>query len=894
MNHENLDAGTIKKIKKMYKRCNIVYATSAKMNNGNSVIAICLVTGFETRDQKTTDVLTSNYWISLNYLDIRDKKIILRFPNESIEFSTTDSQNLFESICDVVQRVLLPKELEDLNFSRFKAYPVYPTPFSVRKRITMIKRDKSYIPNDESERVFDNLLKIGSSTLDLSEFPSLSQLIFQSLPLMTFVKSLIIPKLPDIPVYKILDSLVPSCSFLRHIKVSNTTDSHFPRFLDSIINNKSKVSSIGFGPQSELTIDDLKEIRNRIVNSKIHSLELNSALSSPNGEELSLDFYNLFEGQLGTHLWSLNMNETMKINFKCLIPKLRLITSLSFEDCLIEINEFFSILCQSDMKNLTYLNLNKNDCADKISNELKIPPSLTHISVNDVSWKKNSLVSFFEFFMKQKDEIHLSIAHAGSYREQWDNLFDYLSNSKCTNFRTLVWDRNPVDEKLISFLKQNDKLTYLSMSECFSNLEPMSEKSLILSVADFIKSAQNLKTLVIEGGEVFIGEKFPVIIDACVLHPSLSVLDLSFSKCGNVGLAFLVPLLKRGKLNVQVLNIEGAYCPNQDSNRCLQLFKEIVESASDVHVSFPQKENEELVENKQLKDKQDFQLLFRSNHMYSPEEEKLLNSENEDNYVFKKFKKSPFYIYPLNHYTPEVLFPSFFEDIEHKQISFQASKRQKNAQRDDEDNDSEFIFVNDESEQMKYSEVNQRKLLKTIINDMPSPKSPNAIAINSVALSENESEYSKDQQIDDDSNLTEYSTYTTAAGDQPIVSQRSSPIDKSKKMKIESPSSKQNRTRNSRNTFNNDLQNNEVNNVDVVNDNDNNIENDNKYILSEFNKQKINSFKEKYEIKRSVPFPKIEYPNQIMDEKWNQIDNSYSLEALYSMLKNQKNSVSKK
>lgn len=874
---ENKEDEALKTIQNMYKKFNVIYATYAKMSNENEIIVICLVRGFEIRDKKTTDLLSTNTWLTLNQLDIRGQKIILKFSKEPIEFLTADSQTLFESICDVLQRVLLPNELEKLNFSRFNAYPVLPTPFSIRKRFSMMKKETDIDQYDESETIFDDLLKIGSDVLDLSKFPKLTKLILEILPMFNFIKYLIIPKSEDYQVYQQLDTVLPNCRFLRHIKVSNKADTHFSRFLTTIINSTSNISSLSFGPGTSLTIEDLKLIRSKIVNSRIHSLELNNSLEDQ-VNELGSDFYSLFDGQLGTQLWSLNMRETKKIDFDILLPKLRFITSLSFANCDIEIDKFFVAICENDMQNLTYLNLDKNDCAEKIPKTLKFPSSLTHISVNDVSWKKNSLVTFFQFFMKQKDEIHLSIARAKSYDEQWIALFEYLSTSKCSNFHTFIWDRNQIQDSLINFLKQNKKISYLSMSGCFSNSEPSDKKSLILSMFEYIKEAPNLKTLVIEGtNENFLGEKFPVIIDACLLHPSLSVLDLAYSRCGNVGIAYLIPLIKRGKLNIQVLNIEGAYVQEQDENVCIKLFKELTESASDVFVSFPQKENEQIFEHRLLKQKQKFQLLFRTKNTLLSNDENENESEN-DKYAYKKFKNTPFYLYPLNHYSPEIFFPIFFEESEHKKLNFEASKRLKAAQErakvnkkneeeeEEPESESGFAFVDDKNTEnggIKFSDVPQRDVLQNIVKKINSPKSPNDIEDGSMLSSETESQVIQNKSRKYDNNNNEDSS--NSAQIRPLKNSNKS-TEKVPEQLIRQDSPK----------------------------NNNNNNNNNGYMLSEFNKREIISFKEKYKINKSaITFPKLKNPNQIMDEKWNKIDENYSLESLYEILKSQRNTVPK-
>lgn len=903
---ENKDDEVLNNVKKMYKKFNIVYAAYAKMNNENDVIAICQVRGFDIRDKKA-ELLSKNTWITLNYLDIQGQKIILRFSKESIEFFTLDYKIFFESICDVLQRVLLPSELDKLNFRRFNAYPVFPTPFAIRKRFAMIKKENDIEHYDETESKFDDLLKLGSDTLDLANFPKLSKLVLDSLPLFNFIKYLIIPELQDVQVYQKLDMLLPECRFLRHVKVSNSADMYFSRFLTAIINSPSNISSLGFGPGASLTIDNLKEIRSNIINSKIHSLELNNSLYKQNADDdLSPEFYSLFDGQLGSQLWSLNMKETLKINFNLLLPKLQFITSLSFEDCDIEINDFFVALCESRMQNLTYLNLNKNDCADKIPKSLKFPSSLTHISVNDVSWKKNSLVTFFKFIFKQKDEIHLSIARAGSYREQWDELFNYLSVSKYSNIRTLNWDRNQVRDSLLNFLKRNEKLSYLSMSGCFSNNEPGDEKSIILSMFEYIKEASNLKTLIIKGNEEsYLGEKFPVIIDACVLHPSISVLDLSFSRCGNIGIGYLIPLIKRGKLNVQILNIEGCYVQGQDTNVCIRLFRELTESASDVFVSFPQKENDELFESKLLKHKQNFQLLFRSKNTLLANEE-LENARKSNKYTYEKFLDSPFYLYPLNHYNPEVLFPVYFEEAERKQLNYQALKRIKAAQsrakrraelgkdndfeedEEESDEESEFLFANNEDAEnggMKFSEVSQRKILKKIVKDINTPKTPNDIAASLFLSSEAETQdpQNKNNNYDNDDNSPVASP--SKSKERQTFSNNNSPH--ATRSPNRSPNQSPHRNIRRSPTTNNHQHSPKKNNENYDEDENNN------YILSEFNKREIIAFKDKYKITKTVTFPKLKNPKHIMNEKWNKIDDDYSLESLFSILKNQKNTVPK-
>ena len=195
-------------------------------------------------------------------------------------------------------------------------------------------------------------------------------------------------------------------------------------------------------------------------------------------------------------------------------------------------------------------------------------------------------------------------------------------------------------------------------------------------------------------------------------------------------------------------------------------------------------------------------------------------------------------------------------------------------------------FDNDEdAENGGASDVPQRNILEKIVNEINTPKSPNDIASSSFQSSEAEIQdrRNKNNNYDDD----EYSPVASPSKskERQIITNNKSPH--ATRSPNRSPNQSPHRNDRRSPTTNNRIRSPKKNNENYDEDENND------YVLSEFNKREIIAFKDKYKITKTVTCPKLRNPKQIMNEKWNKIDDDYSLESLFSILKNQKNTFPK-
>ena len=606
--------------------CMVLSGTHGKIagKGKKKIIAICSDIGLTVFDEKKSKELFNFAWVTITSLQISGEIITFEFGNDNkIEFQATTAKAFYDSVNEVLQRILTEEELKRINFQQVTASRKLPTVKSIMARIEGLSqvRKISYQNNIKS-KVFDFLF-YKREVLNLGEFDEVAPILLYSLPLLNFVTTLKIEGVRNWDAYASLCEIIPQCPFLKKIVASHPANINLQSFREflTMLSNNENISSLSFGEKSNLTVDTLEDVQKCIVNSNIYNFGLRKVL---NNDELLNYFYTVFlNEETSSHIWSLDLKFTKKLSFSALFSRLQNISSLSLENCHFDISLFLRNLCQYELNQLVYLNLSGNKCINNVENKFFLPVSLTHIAVNNVAWSGDSLLSFFTFIFRTikraknrqleileddynntmvTNEIYLSIASASTYAKQWSDIFDFLESCKFTNLKLLVWDSNPVDERLMKFLKLQD-LKSLSMSGCLND----DDSPLVKLLSSVIKSSKNLEELRITGkDQAFIGSKFQIIVDACRGHPSLKYLDLSHSHCGNQGLSFLIPVLQ--ELNIDYLSIDGV--KTDDPIKYIELITTLANvAAGKINQEISNNINEEAVATKKNEKKEEIHII---------------------------------------------------------------------------------------------------------------------------------------------------------------------------------------------------------------------------------------------------------------------------------------------
>ncbi|OHT14543.1 hypothetical protein TRFO_15082 [Tritrichomonas foetus] len=917
------------------------YASSAKAFKGKKkIIAIITNRGIQARDGRSLKITNDISWDALKSIQIADSTLILEYENnpqiqtkpQKIE-SQTKGKNLenqnndknsndeknqnnaknqnneksqksnktvqnsgliqidiifqenfkqfFENLADVIQRILTKQELKLLNFKSFNCYPVSPTSNSIRARLLLTSEKVGISLSPQSMAKLTSLVLFQNPVLDINEWKNESLLIFDSLPLMKFVKSLNISEIKGNEdfksVYSYLTSLLPQCKFLRHIEISNwKVDSFFPEFLNLISTNKKlKLSSLVFGEDSNLKKDDLELIQTSILESNIHSIGFNKAFQTNDQPNDGLrQFYSILNDDFCKHIWSLNLDHTKNLDFNILLPKLQTLTSLSFEKCHIDLYSFLRTLGNHQLNNLVYLNLSRNKCTSRIDTRITLPPSLSHIYVNNVSWSGESLLSFFDFIFRAKkttenfNNLHISIANADAFANQWNSVFQFFDNVKFTGLHTLIWDNNPVSPSLFKFLKMNESLKSLSMLGCFDH----NYSDIILGMAEYLKSAKNLENLSIRGSETaFLGEKFSVIVDAITDHPNLKTLNLSNSGCGNSGLLFFIPLLVNNQFpSLKLLEIDGMKPFSDKPEQYIELLTTFVKESKNIKISFPKHDLLQLLKENKISEEVYFEIRelfkFQGDQNLSENgeiEDEIPEEENYGNFRFGKVENSkldenPIFIIHSNKLLSSN-FPKFFEEDEHNDLLDQISKEKAEIiSRNAQISLIEYDYSNEEEEEEEYSEPPQPMKLKISSSHQ---KSQNQTNNKSGKL---------DKKVSHRDGVEKSMNFHST-----ILDNYSPPVSpKAKHTDSKSRSKSSVKTESLRSNGRN-LSNRSTKKLFEKNG------------LSTFAQQQIKLFKEENALEEFLPFPEIEAPSYD-DRRWDATDIELSLDVLYKNMKDEK------
>lgn len=582
---------------------------------GKKCIFLFNDTTFTLYNPKKDNAIAMFPWMHLKSISTDKNKIILTFKEpkaskaddeseEQSEFiiasaeSNEKSIEIKQEICDLLQKVLTPKELKKIEFSNMNQPHVFPTVRSPYARYRMWKsiyRDKEdFITDELTNKVICSFSYTGSY-LNLGELPHIEQIFPMYLDLLTIapqIEELRIPMIPTGKVYEPVTKLVASNYYLKYLEINGKVSKKFPLFLRSLKDNKySQISSLSF-VHSDFKVDDLELLYQFIINnSSIRALELHSALPP---ETMDFFYSSFLTPQLFDHLALLNLDRSYGTNLDKLLPKLRNLTMLSLACCDLDLGEVLNSISKYSLLNLQILNL--SGCIVKTVPNEDLPQfnkNFKKLVLNHVSWPSNTLIPFFKFFMSHFRNPNsvgpsLCMAHQTASNEEWLQLFDYLST--VNDYQDLVelnWSNNPVNVEFIDFLSKNTKLAKLSMSGCFSERNP----DVINRFCEFLSSSR-VKFLTISGNEVnHFGRFTAKVVNSLVNSKTLQLLDVSNSYGKNEAIKELISLLETAS-SLNTINFDGLYPDTSDE--FVSMMNTFIQYQESKKISFPRSDIRQL------------------------------------------------------------------------------------------------------------------------------------------------------------------------------------------------------------------------------------------------------------------------------------------------------------
>lgn len=711
------------------------YGNIVGKNPKNKCIVVLTSSSIQIREENKTVKLKSSYvWydllkISINFPFIqftfrsREKNVkkennesdleilVVEIIDNKVRSNNSKNQkennpnlrSFIQSLSDILQRVLTPSELKKISFySSIITEKVKPTYVSIMSRLSMIILLHDIQVSPMSIETFKSMLFSHQTVFNLStfkDFEFIIPILFEILPLIDYLEVLKIPEINNFHVYKAAAHFLFQNDSLKYIEITGQKDDGFNSFLEKI--KKSNMKTISYA-YSKFSAQDLDLISKSLLESNVHCAEFHNAIS----ENDYTSFYNNFlTPDMCSHLWSLNLNNSINLDLPLLFKKLSNISSLSLAYCGIEINSTIRLIHESDMKYLKYLNLSGNLCKENLDMSVKLPNNLTHIMVNDVSWNDKSLTSFISLVLqltkneknqqiqinqnnpnKKPKDLYLSISHAVTLQHEWSRLFQLLhfnfsnssrnesflqyrtSSHSSYNFselrnaianddddeerfhsvalRSLAWDENPVDTAFFDFLRECKELETLSLNSCFHETL---ESSLALFV-DFIKSNDSIKNLFVAGSKkVHLGKKVIKVIDACLNKRNLKILDLSISKCDSECLMEFLPLFDERKSSLAVVILDGVF--PSESDKFVNFLNQIKLMNSKTKISFPNGDCLNLKKQKKIDQKQmdEINKIYQSLEGKEEPQNKVPESDEEKSSSSNNNSKNSISVKPLEH-----------------------------------------------------------------------------------------------------------------------------------------------------------------------------------------------------------------------------------------------------
>jgi hypothetical protein len=250
---------------------------------------------------------------------------------------------------------------------------------------------------------------------------------------------------------------------------------------------------------------------------------------------------------------ALSLDYSPGLDLRHLFPRLGGLVRLSLANCSLDISEVFDLLASVELSRLEALNLSGNTC-HHIVGRITTLPVLSTLTVNKVRWDDGCLLSFFGFVFEAFPRgFDLSIARFQASQHEQQDVSSFFVASKLTPLTGLIWDRNPIDAGFFDLLRKSPRLLSLSVSRCFSELNP----TFIYQFAAYLRTAKLTSFSIASRKSQYLGRFLGCIVSALESDCFLEFLDISGSRCGDEGIAHIRQLLQAG--NLKVVDFDGIH-----------------------------------------------------------------------------------------------------------------------------------------------------------------------------------------------------------------------------------------------------------------------------------------------------------------------------------------------
>lgn len=580
-------------------------------------------------------------------MTIDGSTITFKFENSNYSIYTTEHEEIFKNVDDIVSHIFTMKEQHKLNITNFRVEQHKNNGISALFRLKAIYKN----PNLENFKLMETILVCSQPCVSTNQFEDKVNFLphfMTILPLCPYIKSVVFTKIDGIDNYQYLASLCSNELYLKHMLIYGDATPKFNEFIGNLqINKNQHLFGLGFA-DSNLTSDKLTLLSNFIKVGGLKSIEFHNAIGNDN----MISFYNTFltSGIFDT-IFMMNFSGTKNLNLSLLFPKIKAVKVLCLSNCDLEI--FDVITRVSELPDLKVLDISKNRCTSKVDPNVPItfPEFLNTINVNNTDFSPDCAVPFIKFIFNHFEYgLNLSIASIAPPESlEWNSILSCIGHLTYRSLVSLTWDNNLIHPKLFSFLLKNPYLKNLSLNSCVSR---ESATDAVASVALFVQSSKSLVNLSLRGDRTnYIGNNLEVLFNYVTDSQTLETLDLTYSKCGDAGFNQVNAFLTKST-SLKVLVIDGMRPKTVEP--ILNLAKLSHKVRDQIKVSYPYNDIEKLVSDGVIsrKGQSELKRYFEI-------------SENNDSYFLKPFRVFRYF-----------LFDEFPNDLQDEEVSRVYENRQ--------------------------------------------------------------------------------------------------------------------------------------------------------------------------------------------------------------------------
>ena len=514
----------------------VIYACEVrKLNasNDKSEMRILLLTNISVKFYTISNkpkLAREYYWVDLTNVNVENDTIELQFHHGDIRFQSYGNQSLQGKIGEIIQRILTPEEAEIVSVSVLTPKKYQQTLFGLYSRIIsyaalfkftispiMLKTFKKIICNKRKECSFNNKTR--------SEFSTF----FNGFNAASFIESIKFNVITSFDIFSMLcgyQKITKTHLEFHEIKVTNK----FSAFLKEICTQKIKnnIKSITF-TSMKFRDHDLSTIAQFCQEQQLFSLAINNSLID---KQVSFFVNNCLTPEVIPTLAMASLNNTLSLDIPLLLSKLKLLYSISLENCELDIDIVLQNVSYAQMPNLRMLNLSGN-YATSISNQIVFPKKLDTIYVRNVHWGNLTLAPFMAIMsgIDWETEFSLSIRNIRAKVHEINSLFSFFGKVQNSNISCLDWAGNPISNEFINYLQKSSRLKELNVSNCFST----QNMALFPEFCHYCGESK-LYTLIFVGNETsFLGPSINPLFNEIAGMQSLRYVNLSNQKFGNDG-----------------------------------------------------------------------------------------------------------------------------------------------------------------------------------------------------------------------------------------------------------------------------------------------------------------------------------------------------------------------